>query len=144
MTEDKIKPGLKCFYYEGEWQKLPDFASLKSIKELTVDTIVIPNIARPEDYGLVFSGFFMAPADGLYKFGISSDDGSSLRVADTLVVDNDGLHGSGEIAGKVALLKGLHPFEVRMFQGKGDQALNLFVTGPGIEKQEVGKSLLFH
>jgi hypothetical protein len=144
VTIGSVTPGLECDYYEGEWEKLPNFDSLVPAAKLTVDTVIIPEIARPEDYGLVFKGYFAAPADGLYEFGISSDDGSVLWVADTLVVDNDGLHGSGEVIGKVALMKGLHPLDVRMFQCKGDQALNLFITGPGIEKQEVGGSMLFH
>jgi alpha-mannosidase len=136
--------GLLCRYYEGEWQKLPDFASLTPVKEFVADTVVIPSVARPEDYGLVFTGYILVPDDGLYEFGINSDDGSSLRVADTLVVDNDGIHGDGEITGKIALEAGLHPIEARMFQCKGGQALNLFVTGPGLEKREIGQAMLFH
>jgi len=31
-----------------------------------------------------------------------------------------------------------------MFQCKGGQALNISITGPGIEKQEVGKAMLFY
>ncbi len=138
------KPGLLCSYYEGEWQKLPNFDTLKAVKEFVADTVVIPSITRPEDYGLVFKGYVRVPVDGLYEFGINSDDGSALFVADTLIADNDGIHGDGEIAGKIALKAGLHPIEARMFQCKGGQALNLYVTGPGLEKQEVGKALLFH
>lgn len=139
-----VLPGLQCRYYEGEWQKLPDFTSLTPAREFIADTVIIPSTARPEDYGLVFTGFVLVPAEGLYEFGINSDDGSALYVADSLVADNDGIHGDGEIAGKIALKAGLHPIEARMFQCKGGQALNLFVTGPGLVKQEIGKAMLFH
>ena len=144
VVKDGATPGLRCFYYEGEWQRLPNFDSLAPAAEFSVDTVAIPSTARPEDYGLVFKGLVNVPADGLYEFGLSSDDGSALWVADTLVVDNDGLHGAGEIAGQVALKAGLHSFEVRMFQGKGGQSLDLFIAGPGLEKQSVGTNMLFH
>ena len=140
----KPTPGLQCSYYEGEWLRLPDFDSLKAVSEFAVDTVAIPATARPEDYGLVFRGYVKVPEDGLYEFGISSDDGSALLVADTLVADNDGIHGDGEIAGKIALKAGQHKIEARMFQCKGGQALKIFVTGPGLEKQEVPKTMLFH
>ena len=143
-TVDQTVPGLICSYYEGEWRTLPDFTTLQPASELVMDTVVIPGIARPEDYGLIFKGFVNVPTDGLYEFGISSDDGSALFVADTLVADNDGVHGDGEIAGKVALKSGFHPIEVRMFQCKGGQALSLYITGPGVEKKIVSSDMLFH
>lgn len=144
VVKDGVTPGLRCSYYVGEWQRLPNFDSLSPAAEFPVDTVAIPGTARPEDYGLVFRGLIRVPADGLYEFGISSDDGSALWVADTLVVDNDGLHGAGEIAGTVALKAGLHSIEARMFQRTGGQSLDLFIAGPGIQKQRIGKSLLFH
>ncbi len=144
VTADGLKTGLHCRYYEGEWHRLPDFDTVKVVREFTAESVRIPATARPEDYGLIFRGYIDVPADGMYEFGISSDDGSKLWVADTLVVDNDGLHGEGELAGKVALKKGLHPIEARMFQCKGGQGLNLFVSGPGLPKQEVDEGMIFH
>ena len=65
-------PGLQCSYYEGEWRRLPEFDSLTSIKDFIADTVVIPESARAEDYGLVFRGFIEVPTDGMYEFDISS------------------------------------------------------------------------
>ncbi|MCB2229787.1 chitobiase/beta-hexosaminidase C-terminal domain-containing protein [bacterium] len=138
------QPGLQCSYYEGEWHRLPDFDSLTAVSEFVADTVAIPEIARPEDYGLLFQGYVLVPSDGMYEFGISSDDGSALLVADTLIADNDGVHGDGEVAGKIALKAGFHPIEARMFQCKGGQALRLYITGPGIEKREIPREMLFH
>jgi hypothetical protein len=67
-----------------------------------------------------------------------------LIVGDSLLCDNDGIHGDGEVAGKIALKAGMHRIEVRMFQRKGGQALKLYIAGPGIPKREVGTSMLFH
>ena len=144
VTVKKTAPGLLCRYFEGEWSKLPNFDSLKAKREMIMDTIGIPSIARPELYGLTFNGYVRIPQDGLYDFGISSDDGSTLIIADSLLVDNDGLHGGGEVAGSIALKAGLHPIRVRMFQAKGGQELQVFITGPGIEKRLLPSNMLYH
>jgi alpha-mannosidase len=140
----ETKPGLRCLYYEGEWRRLPDFASIKLANEIVVERVAIPSIARTEHYGLVFKGYIRLSEDGLYEFAVSSDDGSALIVGDSLLCDNDGVHGDSEVAGTIALKAGMHPIEVRMFQRTGGQALNLRIAGPGMPKREVGASMLFH
>ena len=80
----------------------------------------------------------------MYEFAISSDDGSALIIGNSLLCGNDGIHGDGEVAGKIALKAGMHPIDARMFQHKGGQALALYIAGPGIPKREVAKSMLFH
>lgn len=140
----KIEAGLQAAYYEGSWEKVPAFDSLKPAREFTSSDIVIPNFARKEDFGLSYKGFISIPQDGLYEFALSSDDGSRLWVSDSLVVDNDGVHGSGDVIGYIALKAGLHPLKVLMFQAKGDEDLSLSVSGPGIAKQKVGGWLVSH
>ena len=75
---------------------------------------------------------------------MGSDDGSRLIIDGKVVVDNDGLHGSGDVAGQVALKAGMHFIEMRMFQAKGDKDLRLSIRGPGFAKRVVDKSDLFH
>ncbi|HKK21282.1 MAG TPA: glycoside hydrolase family 38 C-terminal domain-containing protein, partial [candidate division Zixibacteria bacterium] len=136
--------GLACTYYEGSWDNLPDFDSLAPVKQTVMDSIVIPDFARPEDFGLIFTGYIKVASDGLYDFNLSSDDGSRLWVADSLIVDNDGLHGEGEVPGSIALKAGYHPITIRMFQKKGDEALAVFVSGKNLEKREISPQMLFH
>jgi len=144
VTIKKPKSGLAARYYEGEWDKTPNFDSLKAIKNFVSETISIPDFARKEDFGLTLDGFIKVPTDGLYTFYLSSDDGSFLYVADTLVVDNDGLHGSGDVIGQVALKAGLHPLHIDMFQAKGDEDLRLSVKGPDSDQAPVIEGMLFH
>ena len=68
-------------------------------------------------------------------------DGDALF---NLLVDNDGVHGTRERAGYVALATGLHAIELLFFQGRGGVELNLQYDGPGIDKSEVGSETLFH
>ena len=67
-----------------------------------------------------------------------------VRDGDTLVVDNDGLHGMGAISGGVGLKAGLHPLVIHMFQKKGGEGLELRVDGPGMPEQTVPPEWLFH
>lgn len=138
-----LKPGLSAAYYEGEWQKLPAFDSLKAKETYIADSISLPTMARAEDFGLTFEGYFLAPAEGLYEFAISSDDGSKVFVGDSLVVDNDGLHGGGDVVGQIALKTGYHPLSILMFQCKGGRELDVHVSGPGLARERLRSNRLF-
>lgn len=133
--------GLRCEYFEGEWKKLPNFDSLKSVKDTIADTVAIPSYARKEDYGLRFIGYVNIPRDGMYEFSLDSDDGSALFVCDTLLIDNDGVHGGGEVSCEIALKAGLQPIKVVMFQAKGGQGLALSLKGPEFTKQTIPNSM---
>ena len=75
------------------------------------------------------------PVDGVYRFHLDSDDGSTLALHGATVVDNDGPHSATEKSGAVALAKGLHPIEIRMFEGMGQDLLRLSWTVPGAAKK---------
>ncbi|MGB5139124.1 MAG: PA14 domain-containing protein, partial [Candidatus Zixiibacteriota bacterium] len=139
-----LKPGLAATYYEGEWQKLPSFDSVKVIQDFIADSIALPKIAREEDFGLTFSGYFLAPNDGLYEFAISSDDGSRVYIGDSLVVDNDGLHGGGDVIGRIALKAGYHPLYIPMFQCKGGRELDVHISGPDLPRERLRLNRLYY
>lgn len=136
--------GIDCRYYEGEWDRLPNFDSIKAAKAFIADTIAIPESAREEDYGLVYNGYVQVPTDGVYAFSINSDDGSRLMIADILLIDNDGLHGDSEKTGMIGLKAGFYPFTALMFQSKGGEALGVSIAGPSLPKQAIPAAMLFH
>jgi len=72
--------GLDYRDYEGWLTALPDFNRLKPIRTGTVHNFDLGVRTRDEDVALQFTGFFEVPRDGMYKFTISSDDGSRLFV----------------------------------------------------------------
>jgi hypothetical protein len=139
-----LSRGLVCRYYEGEWSQLPNFDSLTVIKESSLPMITIPEFARPEKFGLDFFGFILIPRDGMYRFYLTSDDGSALYIGRERVINNDGLHGEWEESGEIALQAGYHPLQVTMFQMLGGLALSTAIEGPGMEKQAIGAQMLFH
>ncbi len=140
----EVAAGLHCRYYEGSWSRLPDFDTLRVDNTFTVEAVAVPERARDEDYGLTMHGFVKVPADGVYSFSINSDDGSRLLIGDTLLVDNDGLHGDFERSGLIGLKMGFHPLTVHMFQCKGGEALGLSLAGPALPKQSIPAAMLYH
>ncbi len=138
------KAGLKVAYYEGAWDKLPDFTKLRA-KTVGVSPLLdLKAKQAPEHYGLVFTGFLRVPQDGVYTLFVSSDDGSRLYLGDTLVVDNDGLHGQSEASGLAALSAGLHPIRIVYFNATGGEGLIVSWQGPGLAKQAVPAAALAH
>ncbi len=78
-------PGLDYRCYEGWWTDLPDFSGLKPVKTGTVDNIDLGIRTRSDGVGLEFAGFFEVIRPGLYKFYLTSDDGSRLHLGRTRV-----------------------------------------------------------
>ncbi len=138
------RPGLRCRYYEGAWERLPDFAGLVPAREGEVAEVGIPAWSRAENVGVVQSGYLRAPRRGTYRLTLWSDDGAALLVGDRIVAINDGLHGRTAVMAELPLADGLHRLEVRWFQHLGGRALELWWSGPGIEPQAVPAEALRH
>jgi alpha-L-fucosidase len=137
-------PGLHYAYYQGNWERLPDFTALSPEAQGMVEKFGLPDRIQKEYFGLLFRGYITVPEDGLYRFSIASDDGSRLYIGDDLVVDNDGLHGPAESMGQIILEKGAHPIRVEYFQRTGGLDLEVSFQGPGIAKQPVPAAILSH
>jgi hypothetical protein len=135
--------GLRFAYYEGAWEALPDFAGLKPSFSGTVSNFKIDRRKRELDFGFAFDGWIRIPADGLYSFFVSSDDGVRLSVNGEEVVLDDGIHGIQEKKGQIALRAGRVPIALRYFQHLGGLGLDLRWAGPGFGKSAVPDASLF-
>jgi len=142
---DRKQNGLNYTYYEGEWEKLPDFTQLKPVGSGMVYDIGLEGIPqRGDNFGIHFAGFMRIEKGGEYTFYTASDDGSILLIDDKEVVDNDGLHGTIEASGKVTLRSGNHKIDVLYFQRGGGKDLDVSFEGPQVLKQHLSPALLFH
>lgn len=140
-------PGLRYQIYEGKWQSLPDFDALKPFKTGTVTQFDISVSPKDEEFGMVFSGYVNIPKDGIYTFHTRSNDGSRIYIGDSLVVDLNiwRTHFDPfDKYGSIALKAGLHPIRVEFFQDFGRKHLQIFYEGPGLPKQVIPASVLFH
>ncbi len=121
-----LEAGLRNLWYDypGEWCKGIEQAPLKG--EYVTPGIMIPREAK-DNIGLVITGYIEVPADGVYTFGLYSDDGSQLTIDSTMVVDSDGMHDGVEVTGQYGMRAGLHPIHVTYFDHNGGD-LRLTVT----------------
>ena len=133
--------GLNFEYFELP-KKIDSLAALKNFESTrngNLDRFIYPTEIKklPEYFGLKFSGYLKIPKEDVYTFGLLSNDGSSLSIADNLVVNNDGLHGEYEKEGEIALGKGWHKIKLSYFQAGGGKNLKVYWSNSDFERKEI-------
>ena len=153
---DKLKPGLKASIYDVKFTKMPDFTTLKPLKIKTVPGVFHTVAGKGSFYGIVFEGYILIPADGVYGLFINSVDGSKMVLDETEIVVNDWIHfiregGKNYPRGKEGyegkhypLGKGYHKLRIEYFQGGGGAVLEFLVEAPGQQKSIVPATWLFN
>jgi mono/diheme cytochrome c family protein len=125
----------KYSYFEGSWEKLPDFGKMKAKATGTGVAFELGSSSQASNYGMRFEGYFKADAAGEYTFTLNSDDGSVMFIDGKKVVDNDGIHPPQSKSGSVELTKGVHKIVVDFFQGGGGAELDVEIEGRGLGRQ---------
>lgn len=136
--------GLMRLVYKGDWNTLPDFGTMTPSDSGATEKVQLGAQPFPEYIGLRLDGTIDVPASGVYRFRLTSDDGSRLWIDGELVVDNDGLHAAAMKEGAIALAKGAHSIRVDYFNKTGGSALSLSIAPPGQPFAEVPASVLRH
>jgi hypothetical protein len=120
--------GLQYSYYEGNWDKLPDFDQLEILSKGVAKDFWVSDYALREDhFGYVFTGSIMVEEDGLYVFRSRSDDACKLYIHEELVVNQDLVKEGFKDVGAIALKKGLHPVSIHFLEGTGGERLRLYI-----------------
>lgn len=142
--EDPVK--FQIFYGE-KMEKLPDFSTLKPVKEGYATEFshkqVLSADIQQDQVALVLESYLEIEEEGKYHFFTNSDDGSKLYVDGILVVDNDGDHGVMERSGTMELTKGRHEVRVEFFNGGGGYHLDVKYQGANVPKQIVPANKLY-
>lgn len=128
-------PALRCEYWEGHYHRL---SHVSGPPRATVDVEAIDiaavqkaaNATAAEHFAFRCVGGIEIAETGVYRFLLTSDDGSRLRVDQETIVENDGEHAPREEEGEIALAKGLHDIEVFYFQGAEGKELRVEAEGP--------------
>jgi hexosaminidase len=144
VRTDVLRPGLAYEYREATFGSADDVRQGEPVRAGTMPEVGLRGDERPEQYGVRLTGFVRVPADALYTFHLSSDDGAKLRIDGELVVDHDGQHDVTEKSGQIALRTGVHQMEVVFFQAGGGAALQLRVSAPRVAKRPVPRDWLAH
>ena len=144
VTIANPQAGLQCSYFRKQ------FGETKLMKQQTADStysinnVVVPKSVNAPSFGIQFRGYLTVPQTGVYSFFYTCDDGGILRIADRMVVDNDGNHFPIEKSGQVALAKGTHPFEADSIEGGGGFTLKLKYSLNGAEPMDIPDSWFVH
>ena len=136
--------GLKLAAYELIPSQVSDLDKSMPVRDTVSFAPSIKDLTRADNAGLRYTGYFVAPKDGLYTFYLSVDDGGVLRIDGRVLVDHDGKHANTERSGKVALKKGPHVFRLDYIQAGSDKALKLEYSVNGGERQPVDAAAWEH
>ena len=115
--------------YKGEWTELPDFRKIEAeaVEEEHDGIVSLAKAGMKDNFGIVWEGDFMAPADGDYEFFVDADDGAAVSFAGNTVcaVKGSGPMGNRASKGKTTLKKGANPIRIEYFEAQGDQGISL-------------------
>jgi len=128
-------------YYEGSWTLLPEFDQLVPVAAGRQNNLTLDSRLRDDNFAYRFTTALQIPDSGAYTLYLKSDDGSSLRLNDNILINNDGLHGPREQRNTSTLDAGVHKLEVRFFEKNGGQLLTLDISGPGLPRQSIDSFL---
>ena len=136
--------GLAYSYYEGEWERMPDFSGLSPVKtgvfyDLSLEAVQ----ARPDHFGLVIEGFLQVDQAGEYAFTTSADEACRFYIDDQEAVPYWGPAWLRQRTGTISLQAGKHPVKLLYFEDQGSQRLEIYMEGPGMPKQILPPRLLF-
>lgn len=120
---------------------LPEFEKLKPVGLIYTSALNVPPhdfqagfpgvTHRFEWFAIDFTGRFWIQTPGLYRFELTSDDGSKLYIDDRLAIDNNGAHPPQTRLAALTLEGGIHRIRVSYFQGRRYQvALTLRIARP--------------
>ena len=137
-TEACQEQGMKVASYYGKWDTLPDFDSLKPVKQGVlrhIDRAHLMGALLPyhkttkkdgkehrtnHPSGLKFTGYLKVKKAGDYAFSFTSDDDGRLVVGSETVIETDGLKDrETRERGVVHLEPGVHPL-VLTYSSEGD------------------------
>lgn len=128
-------------YYEGNFDKLPDFEQLTPTATGEAESIDVSMRKRNDQFALRFESGLIVDQAGEYTFHIGSDDGSALWIDGQQVVAAPGVHPYQVKSGKVRLEPGGHRVVVEYFEAGGEEKLTVEFEGPGIKRQPLANSL---
>jgi len=129
--------GLSYVYYEGNWQRLPDFDNLVPVATGVQNDFSLVNRNRDDHFAFRFRATLKLPQDGNYYFFLISDGGSRLIIDNETVADLDGIHSMRWAYVAKNYSVGMHDLELQYFDYTGREQLYLYWRGPDMRWQRL-------
>jgi hexosaminidase len=131
----KRTKSIEYTYYEAKLDSVGGINNLRAVKSGTVNAIKIPDWVREDFWAIEYKGYLKIDSTAVYKFFTNSDDGSRLFVDNSLIINNDSIHGVQTRTGQIALEKGFHPIKIQFFEAAFEQHLEAGMMG--IDNQKI-------
>ena len=140
-----LEPGVTYNYREGKGvMSARNQATAPILDTGVLETFNVDKIKDDRPFGYQLEGYIKVPETGVYTFYLEANDGAILYLNNKEIIDNDGGHRAQRLDTKIGLKKGWHPIKVEYFQQGLAKSLFVIWEGPGLEKQEVPASVLYH
>jgi hypothetical protein len=150
----KVLPGLRYSYFEPRPDQVNNFENLDPVRSGIVRDFDRGVADGDNNIAIKFSGFIDIPADGMYYFYTSDAGISSVLIGKKTVVDNQESRWINRRTGFIPLKAGKHEItvtycradkdEVYYSNDRKDEWFMVEYEGPGIEKQKIPASVLYH
>jgi predicted alpha-1,2-mannosidase len=144
LNPGETAPGLNFRYYTGSFRMVNEFSGQSPVKQGISPDFSISERDRDQNFAFDFAGYLKIPADGIYTFYLTTNDGGQLFLDSQLLINNDGLHPAAEIFREIALKAGYHAISVKYFQEGGSFRLDVNWAGKDFTKTAIPAGVLFH
>ncbi|MGJ7033164.1 sulfatase-like hydrolase/transferase [Niabella hirudinis] len=135
VSETGVTKGITYQLYKGAFLWVPHTYALKAEKTGAGDVSTAVNALSDADAGAL-SGYIRVPADGKYTFYLKTNGKAFLRLHDIALMDADYGYTAGTEVQQTLLLKaGLHPIRLLFKKEQQQPELELYWSGPGLEKR---------
>jgi hypothetical protein len=132
---DPLPEGLSATYFNtSNWSGTPARSTIDSTPS-TYNLYVAWRGRPPQSFSATWTGWMIVLRDGTYTFTTTSENGSSLRIGQQLVVDGSAAHPAGLATGRVDLIRGVHRLLVTYSEAGGSPGLDLNWARGGEELQ---------
>jgi hypothetical protein len=129
-----VNTTVKGLYYEhstGAWTDLDLINWTNAEIKGKVDNFTLAPRTQEDYFNFEFDGYLYINTAGSYEFQTTSDDGSRLTLNNTVLVENDGLHGNvTKTSVATTLASGAHVINLKYFEYEGGQSLVVRYRGP--------------
>jgi len=133
--------GLKCEQYDGSFDTIPQFNTLKETGVHYLKAIEIPETGA-SDMALRYTGFIEVPEKEEYRFSLETDLSARVYINGILVVASEA--GPGEQIGTIKLMPGKHHLRIEYITKEGNTpTLNLQMESSILSKDSIPESMLY-
>lgn len=135
LKETKADPVMRYEYFEGSWETLPDFSTLKAKTSGYASEISVAVAEAKDQFAIRFTSNLHVARDNRYKFWLASDDASRLLIDGKEIIRHDGVHAASTKNGEVELSAGPHALVVEYCEWYGQEELSLEISSSDLERR---------